>query len=368
MRRISRTTQIIVLAIVIGGFLLVLSTTLRPSPPNETVWKSTAPYPGLEGQGPGVVGQSCVGTSARILCVGGEGSSNEPTAAVYGAQSSSSGLGNWTSESVRQYPFPIMFESCVLSASDIYCVGGVNDENAHDVNSTFYASLNSTGALGQWIATTSYPATADALSCVAGSGELICIGGENETNGSNSTTTYGDTVWYTTIGSSGLGTWNRATPYPAGVYFPSCGEFSGFVYCTGGEDAAKNPVNATYYASVSPSGGIGPWVETSALPTPTLAPSCVASGGDLYCIGGFLSGGATSSSVYYAAMTPGGLGAWQTGANYPTQIATDCIASSDIIYCIGGYLAGSGPTDSSSFAMLVPTTSTTPSASSKSGV
>jgi hypothetical protein len=340
---------VIVLAVVLVALVALTLYSQFSTPQSTGPWNPIYPYPLQVGGSSGVVGQSCVDSAGYIYCVGGQGANNSPTSAVYYAPASSSGVGNWTI-SADSYPQQIVFESCASASGYVYCVGGTHDAGGDDTAASYYATLSPAG-VGAWVSTTPFPVAIDALSCVTTVGDLYCVGGENETAGTNSTTAITRSVWYAPASPSGIGTWSRSAAYPANLYFPSCSSLGSYVYCVGGEDAQNNPQNATYYAYVTPS-GIGAWTAAPSYPIRTIATSCVTSYSSVYCVGGLQSGGGTTAAVYHASVSSSGMGSWQTAPSYPLAVATDCVANVGLIYCLGGYSSNSAATGDSYYAML----------------
>src|SRR5208282_5187135 len=174
----------------------------------------------------------------------------------------------------------------------VYCIGGTHNSNGDDTAASYYATLSPSG-VGAWAPTTQFPVAIDAPSCVSAAGNLYCMGGENETSGTNSTTAISRSVWYAPISSSGVGTWSASAVYPAGIYFPSCSSLGSYVYCVGGENSQYAPQNATYYSYVTPS-GMGAWAAAPDYPIQAIAESCVTSDSSIFCVGGLESGGSST--------------------------------------------------------------------------
>jgi len=122
------------------------------------------------------VGQSCVDSAGYVYCIGGDDANSNPSSAVYYAEASSSGVGNWT-VSANPYPKAIEFESCGTASGYVYCVAGTHDANGDDTNASYYATLSPLG-VGPWVETTPFPVATDALSCSTTVGDLYCVGGE----------------------------------------------------------------------------------------------------------------------------------------------------------------------------------------------
>jgi hypothetical protein len=344
----------IVLAIILAALVAVTLYTQLAAPTNTGPWTKTYTYPLQVGGTSAVVGQSCVDSAGYVYCIGGDDANSNPSSAVYYAQASTVGVGNWTL-SANPYPQSIEFESCVTASGYVYCVGGTHDADGDDTNASYYATLSPSG-VGTWTETTPFPIATDALSCAATVGDLYCVGGENETTGTNATTVMSRSVWYASVSSTGIGTWNPSADYPAGLYFPGCSSLGSYVYCVGGENAQLDPQNATYYAYVT-SSGMGPWTVAPDYPIQTIAESCATSYSSIYCVGGLESGGTTTSSVYYAAISSAGVGSWQSAPSYPIGVATECVSNAGFLYCIGGYESSTGTTGDSYYALLNPAAS-----------
>jgi len=333
--------------------LVVLALYSAPSAPpaSSGPWNRAYPYPLRAGGSAGVLGQSCVESAGYAYCVGGQDPDGNLTSAVYFAQATSAGVGNWTL-SPNPYPQTVVHPSCAPYSGYVYCVGGAHDQNGDDVALSYFAPLSPAG-VGNWSRTTSFPTPVDALSCVASVGDLYCVGGESESSGTDATTALNDSVWYAHLSSSGIGAWTRGSDYPGGVYFPSCAGLGSYVYCVGGEDSQQAPENSTYFAFLAPS-GMGPWTAGPSYPIDSLAISCAASGSFVYCVGGFESGGATTGAVYASQVSSSSaLGAWQAVSSYPDAVQTDCVASTGFLYCVGGFeSSANGPTGDCYFALL----------------
>jgi hypothetical protein len=248
-------------------------------------WQTTKTYP------LSLAGESCVAYSIYIYCLGGYNGAGR-TNVVYYSVPSSNGLNFWSA--AVQYPIAVELQSCFVSNGYLYCVGGY--DGAKYYNSTYYSQLSPTGGLGTWTKATGYPTTIAGQSCVTSAGYVYCIGGfHNSTSISN--------VYYAPLSSSGgLTTWNSTTPYPFATYGESCAAQSGYIYCVGGY-AGSGYSSSTYYAGVLPSGGLGPWVQTTSYPSPVVQENCNTFSNYLYCIGGF-SGTSILSSIYSNAIIP----------------------------------------------------------------
>jgi hypothetical protein len=223
----------------------VYSATLSPS--GLGAWSSAADYPRA------VAGESCVVYSGYVYCVGGFNTSGEGSAATYYA-SISSGITAWTS--TTPYPFSIYTVPCVGQADYIYCiagqqentVGGTGANTNYPTAQVYYATLSSSG-IGSWSASPAYPQALASPSCVAYSGEVYCFGGYGVSQLSNSN------AYSSAVLSPGLTSWTATTPYPVPFDLSSCVSDYSDVYCIGGRSystSGLSMLSSDYYAALAP--------------------------------------------------------------------------------------------------------------------
>ena len=180
-----------------------------------------------------------------------------------------------------------------------------------------------------WQKTKSYPTTIDGHSCVVSGGYVYCVGGDIHASASSTRA-----VYFAKLSSSGVGTWTKTTSYPTTIYRQSCVASGGYIYCVGGFNGFIWS-GAVYFAKLS-SSGVGTWKLTT-YTNDVADQSCVASGGYIYCVGGY-NGVVYTSAVYYAKLSSTGVGAWKSTTSYPTNVAfQSCVTVTGFIYCVGGY-------------------------------
>ncbi|HXW37497.1 MAG TPA: hypothetical protein VEJ36_06325 [Nitrososphaerales archaeon] len=326
---------LILLAVVlIVVVLLVYAYQSETAPVVATSWQQGPSYPLSVNGVYAVGGQQCVNESSYVYCVGGWDVNMAPRDNVYSASLTSSGnLSAWTSDS-ESYPVNINGESCIAASGYIFCVGGQYNDQMDDIASSYFAPLAS-GQVGGWESSTAYPIPIDSQSCVTSSGYIYCVGGSNETDGTNADSALSSSAWYATVSSSGIGHWNETTPYPPDVYLESCAASGGYVYCVGGADSGNNAVSTDYYAQLT-SAGIGAWSLTTSYPQQASGQACATSAGYIYCVGGLGSPNSYTNAAYYAPVNSGGVGKWTRAGDYPTGVETACTIESGVMYCVGG--------------------------------
>jgi hypothetical protein len=203
-------------------------------------WSSTTAYPVA------IDSQACVSSSGYIYCVGGENETDGTSGTLISTNSawyaplSSAGIGTW--QQTTAYNSSVAYQTCAASASDIFCLGGI-DTNDNGVSSVYYAPLSSSG-IGEWSATTSYPLQGYGQACAIDAGSIICVGGLP-----NGTTSSSDSVYSAPISTNGVGSWYQAANYPLGVE-TACAVAAGNLYCVGGYQDSYSITPATYYAPV----------------------------------------------------------------------------------------------------------------------
>lgn len=354
--KITRIILIVIAIVIIGIIALFAFETLYPGSTTavtstSSTWLAASNYP-IELDGTfGVAAQPCVINAGYVYCIGGQDYEANPYSNVYSSSLSSANITSWTAQS-NSYPQNILAQPCVAYSGYLYCVGGTYDSSGDDVAESYYTSISQTGTLGSWNATTPYPIAIDSHYCAAASGYIYCVGGNNETDGTNNAAVATNSVWYAPISSSGIGSWSLSLSYPQNIFFPSCVASSSDIYCIGGVNGNDNGVNSVYYATLS-SGGVGTWTKTTNYPSSLVGQACAISSGYIYCVGGESGQNSYSDAVYYAAISSTGVGAWQKAANYPVNVETTCVASSSDLYCVGGFVSGStGETASTFYAAL----------------
>jgi hypothetical protein len=142
----------------------------------------------------------------------------------------------------------------------------------------------------------------------------------------------------------GVDPWVTTTSLPGVRGGHTSVAYSGYVYVIGGYDGL-NTLRTAYYARIQ-TGGVGSWIQTTSLPVALrrLSGVGVVYNGRVYVPGGY-TGTATSSATYYASLSSsGGIGTWSsTTASLPQGVERHAatVDSSGTVYVIGGDNGGS---------------------------
>jgi hypothetical protein len=295
--RVSLHASSVSLVLILSlGLFATLTVGVIPATHAETLasWDSATAFPLAN------VSTSCAAYGGYIYCIGGN--------QVYYAAISSSGIGDWSS--TTSYPVGTQTSVapvCAASGGYIYCVGGDDGSPTTLRYSVYYASLSASG-VGTWIQTTNTTGASNSQSCFISGSYLYCVGGDY---GIGTMTTRN--VVYAPISSAGVGTWTNTTLYPVPIYDENCVASGAYVYCIGGAQdvGGYSWTSATYFAPISPSGGLGAWTSTTVYPNGVSPTPCETSGGYVYCMSGFnYPQGVNNDAVYYAPMSSAGIGAW----------------------------------------------------------
>ena len=188
--------------------------------------------------------QSCVTNSNNIYCITGGNSISNFQSVYYAPIFSSGVLGSWTSENA--YPIITNEQSCATYSNNIYCVGG---NNALTKNAVYYAPIFSSGAVGSWQATNAYPTNIEVQSCVTNSNNIYCTAGFNPTIGLQTEVDYSAPIF----SSGAVGSWTGTTSYPTNTDYQSCVTSLNNIYCVAGINQTS-ATNAVYYAPLSAQG------------------------------------------------------------------------------------------------------------------
>jgi len=271
-------------------------------------------------------GAGCSIYNGYIYCVGTVNSGIASTNAhlVYYAPISSTGVGTW--HSTTSNPVNISWEGCSIYNGYIYCVGSYTSPS----NQVYYAAVSSTG-VGTWQSTTSYPIQMYDDGCSIYNGYIYCVGTGAHTE---------NLTYYAPISSTGVGTWQSTTNFPDAINFAGCSIYNGYIYCVGPVNitySKPSPETQVYYAPVS-STGIGTWQSATSYPAPLDYAGCAVYNGYIYCVGTYAA--SPYNYVYYAPISSTGVGTWQSTTSYPVAMYG---AWCEIPGYGGGFLSGGGP-------------------------
>ena len=230
-------------------------------------------------------------------------------------------------------------QSAVVYNGYVYLVGGYGASIYR--NDVRYAPIANNGTIGTWTTATSTMGLARFnAAAVAYKGYLYVTGGQQAAS------TFTNTTEYAPINSDGsLGTWvTSSNTFTTARYGHVAGAYNGKLYVVGGGDAANAPLGDVKYATINADGSLGTWSDTTAMLTSVAARDTdgFIYGGRLYILGG-VNGSTYLNAVRYATINADGtLGKWTVS---PYQFASP--RSRIAVAAVNGYiyLSGGGATN-----------------------
>jgi len=300
---------------------------------------------------------SCAIAGGYIYCVGGLIAASTLTNAVYYAQLTSGTVGTW--KSGTDYPTNVEALSCVISGGYITCVAGLTFPATISTitNAVYYAPVSSSG-VGAWSSTINYPFTDNLDTCSVSGSYIFCMGGEyNMSRGFSTGDVYSDTLSSGAVGA----TWSNTTAYPVHVESgaATCATSGGYMYCVDGFGSTGAMVN---YASIS-GGTLGAWTAAPEYPMFVSVNQVVISGDYIYGVGG------QTSNAFYAQISGPVTSSSSSSSSTSSTSSTSTSSTSSASASTSSTSSASSTSSSSSSTSTTSSTSTsisTPPASTSS--
>ena len=205
-------------------------------------WKTANPLPN------NLIFLSASTWNNTIYEIGGIVNLNPPTNAVYSAQIQADGsLSPW----VSQPSVPItsanasgIYLHTSVANGYLYVLGGLVDDGSFVWSNVYFTKINADGTLAGWNQTTSLPQGLSFFGAVAAGGQILAMGGENNTSLVN--------VFYnaTVMGDGSLGTWQAGTALPQQLEGFGTAANGSFILISGG--ASPVQTQSTVYSMALP--------------------------------------------------------------------------------------------------------------------
>lgn len=219
-----------------------------------------------------------------LYIFGGQNSGGTNQNAVYYAPINANGtLPTWSATS--SFTTARNEFGAVAYGNTLYIVGGYSGSYLSD---TQYAIIDPAGQLASFTSTTALPTATKGVG-VAYNGYIYQFGGYT-----TNTTTNTTGVWYGQLNGDGtVASWTSTTAQTASVASDAVVAYNGCMYMIGGQNYNANPsaVNTIYYTTIGSSGALGGSWTTSGITLPSARTGLAAAAynGKLYIVGG-LSG------------------------------------------------------------------------------
>ncbi|HSX34997.1 MAG TPA: carbohydrate binding domain-containing protein [Candidatus Saccharimonadales bacterium] len=219
----------------------------------------------------------------------------------------------------------------------MYLVGGKTADNLNTGTAIVqYARINSDGTLGTWSQTTAaMPAARSSAGIATLNSYLYVTGGQDNAGGGGQNTYY-----YAKVNADGnITAWNSGalptSPSAHGTFINN-----GYLYTVGSDLFNTTVYN---YAPVLANGSVGSWTSVANMPTTGLGDAGFTTmNGYAYILGGW-NGSALVNSVYYAPFNVDGtLGTWtQAINNLPRNVENNtAFTYNGYMYNVGGDISG----------------------------
>ncbi|MEO6513662.1 MAG: hypothetical protein ABIR37_03165 [Candidatus Saccharimonadales bacterium] len=241
-----------------------------------------------------------------LYVLGGSSSAAVSADVLYAPINTNGALGSWLS--TTSFTIARRDLDAVAYNGYMYVLGG-NDGS--DLNDVQYAPIHDDGTVGSWVSTSSFTTARSRFTAVISNGYMYILGGLN--NFSILTDTQ-----YVAINSDGtLGTWTGTTSIASGREAPAITSANGYVYVTGGWTGSAY-ANDVQYAPLNSDGTIGTWSTTTSFTKARYRHKVVAYNGNLYLAGGN-NANVQQADVQYAPINANGtLGKWQSTTGLTT--------------------------------------------------
>ncbi len=175
----------------------------------------------------GLYGATSVIYNGYVYVMGGEVSGSYLNTVYYAPLNSNGSVGSWTT-STSTLPQGLYGATSVTYNGYVYVMGGDNNNGSY-LNTAYYAPLNTNGSVGSWtISSNTLPQALSGATSVTYNGYVYVMGGYYNGNL--------NTVYYAPLNSNGsVGSWTTSTStLPQGLNEATSVTYNGYVYVMGG--------------------------------------------------------------------------------------------------------------------------------------
>ncbi len=277
-----------------------------------------------------------VAANGYIYSIGGYNGGGQSTA-YYAALNADGSVGDWRTTS--SLPTSLSNATAVVYNGYVYVAGGQVSITLQ--NKVYYARLNTDGTLGSWQTATNLPQAIQSQSSVVANGYLYMLGGSNNVINNNI-----NSIYYAKINSDGsIGAWTtNGTNLPAATRGHTSVVANGYVYMIGGN--ASGGTTNVYFAKLNGDGSVGSWTSTNGMPAARVGHSSVVANGYVYAMGGDDTSNA-QDEVFFAKLNDNGtVGTWATNQylipGVRGNISKNGVIENGYMYVVGGSTTTSG--------------------------
>lgn len=229
-----------------------------------------------------------------VYLLGGADTSFNNTGEVWLGLLENSNISSWTN--LTPLPQTLSLGASVVSDNMIFFSGGntlssqANNPNLAST-SVYVSDINPDGTIGAWRTAGNLPEKTEGHSMIVINNHLVVFGGFTPSG-------YSNQVIRAPINPDGsIGTWENLTNLPVGMWRFGLARVANTLVIAG--DGTQN----VYYSEINPDGTIGAWQNGPQLPETNCCGQLIASGNNLYLIGGVANGDYTNH-VWKMSYTP----------------------------------------------------------------
>jgi hypothetical protein len=296
---------------------------------------------------------------------------NTSTGTVDSANPGNGTCSNWCTNSVYNLPSARSNFSLVAYNGFLYAIGGI-DASGTRQNTVYIAKLGANGepqlwhptntdksTWGYWYTDTNINSIRSDMSAVAYNNRMYLMGGRSTSGNPVSTVEIAD------INPTGtLGTWTSSTALPSNLYGHGSQVYNDRLYIVGGSVTVGGaPTNSVYYVKINSDGTLNNWVQTT-----SFASGRITGGGNFTSVWGayiYISGGCTAvnasgycttvaSDTQVASINAdGSLDVWDNIGGATNQtLGSSLLAWRNNLYQVGGCSAQNTTTGDCNASML----------------
>ena len=268
--------------------------------------------------------------------VGGSSNGTNAVNTVYRATQQTNGISGWSG--LNAMPVALKDMAVVATQTRLIVMGGRNDNGVSD--KIYYAPFNNDGSIGAWTeSTVSLPNPTYGLRAVLAMGNIYLLGG---TAVIDSVETVTNNTYFLKVNADGdIASIAEATSLPEARFGHAVVFYDSKIYVTGGCNSNATAKNTVWSSTISTSGTLGEWTVRTEMPEALYDHTSVFANGVLTVLGGH-NGNIASDVFYYTSLDATALTWTQSDIFLPerkTQGASFAFGNK-IFFCGGETLSG----------------------------
>lgn len=211
-------------------------------------------------------------------------------------------------------PQAAFYAMATATSSMVMFAGGTANTNNPSFNNVWTASWNpNTGTVGSWTAQANLPQALIQGGAASWGDTVYIIGGSTTVSASNAV----NTVYFANAVNGQIQSWQAGPSLPQALQTVFTGVVGNWLIVAGGQTASGATSGTVYYAAINADGSLGAWRTGPSLPTPVVNSNpqwgTAITDGALILLGGVTPGNNVTSAVQTLSVAAEGLAdAWQS--------------------------------------------------------